>query len=380
VALLRGAAPAADGEAGAQPGPRPARVFTVSLLLALGGILASMAWGTLRGGDLKGSLWQVRQLAACPVLGLLFVSAFKEPRDFAVLGRIVVGAALYRTLEGLYFYEVICRPLNFKPPYVTTHSDTMLFVLGIMLLVIVWHETRTRRSFWAMIAGSLWILGGVYMNGRRLAYVTLAASLLAIFLLAPRNRLKRALARAAVLFVPVAALYLAAGWNSTRGIFRPAQMAKSVLVSDADRSTQTRDIENYNLATTLKSNVLLGTGFGHEYLEVSKADDISHLFPQYRMIPHNSLLGLWAFAGLIGFWLAWLPIVVAVFLAVRAYPLGATPLERALASSCVVMAVVYSLQAYGDMGLQSWGGAFLLAAALAASSRLALSVGAWQQG
>ncbi|MGC4121431.1 MAG: O-antigen ligase family protein [Myxococcales bacterium] len=370
LALLRGRGESATAE-------RPPKVLTLSLVLALLGLGFAMFWGTLRGGDPKASLWQVRQLVALPILGLLFLSAFREPKDFVTLGKIVIGAALFRTLEGAYFHEVICRPRNFKPPYVTTHSDTMLFALAILLLVVFWHESRTKRSFWAMVGGGLWILLGIYLNGRRLAYVTLGAAGLAVFLLAPWTRLKRAAARAALASVPIGLLYLAVGWNQTGGVFRPAQTAKSILVSSADRSTQTRDIENYNLVMTLKTNPLLGTGFGHEYSEVSRADDISHLFPQYRLIPHNSLLGLWAFAGILGYWLAFLPVVVAVFLAVRAYRLAADPLSRTLALSPVLMAITYLLQAYGDMGLQSWGGAFLLAATLAAPGLLAARVGAW---
>lgn len=370
LALLRG-----PGEPA--PAQRPPKVLTVSLVAALAGLVFSLAWGTATGGDPRGALWQMRQLVALPVLGLLFVSAFREPGSFVALGRIVVGAAAFRTLEGLYFHEVVCRPRNFKPPYVTTHSDTLLFALAISLLVVFWHEARTRRSFWAMVLGGLWILLGVYLNGRRLAYLTLAASALAVLALAPWTRFKRAAARAVVVGIPVGLLYLGVGWNQTGRVFRPAQTAKSILVSSADRSTQTRDIENYNLAMTLKASPLLGTGFGHEYLELSRADDISRLFPQYRLIPHNALLGLWAFAGLLGFWLALLPLTVAIFLAVRSYRLATAPLERTLALSPVLMAIAYLLQAYGDMGLQSWGGAILLAACIAAPASVAVRLGAW---
>ncbi|MBI5547364.1 MAG: O-antigen ligase family protein [Deltaproteobacteria bacterium] len=378
LAVMRGLRSKAGGEeVGPSEVSRPAGALTGALVLAIGGLLIAETWGVVRGGDLKASLWQVRQLAAYPVLTLLFVAAYRGPEELAAIGKMVIGAAAFRTLEGLYFYEVICRPQNLRPPYVTSHSDTMLFVLAVMLLVVYWHEARTRKSLWALVFAGLWIMGGVYMNGRRLGYVALAVALLAVFLLAPRTRLKRAISRATVVAVPLAVLYVLAGWNQSGGIFRPAQMVKSVVSSEADRSTQTRDIENFNLVMTLKTNPLLGTGFGHEYNELSRADDISRLFPQYRLIPHNSFLGLWAFTGLVGFWLLWLPIVVAIFLGVRSYPLARTPTERTLALMPVIMAILYSLQAYGDMGLQSWGGAFLLAVSLATASRLAVSVGAW---
>jgi hypothetical protein len=84
LALLRGPGEPAGGE-------RPPKVLTASLVLALAGLGLSMAWGAARGGDLKGALWQVRQLVAFPVLGLLFLSAFREPRHFLAWGRSSSG-------------------------------------------------------------------------------------------------------------------------------------------------------------------------------------------------------------------------------------------------------------------------------------------------
>jgi hypothetical protein len=68
---------------------------------------------------------------------------------------------------------------------------------------------------------------------------------------------------------------------------------------------------------------------------------------------------------------------VGAFLAARSYPRARTPEDRATALVCLSLFMTYALQAYGDMGLQSWEGALLLAAALAATARLSAQVGAW---
>jgi len=374
LALFRGAA---DQRVGTQVGTPIARPLTRALVLALLGVLLTEAWGLARGGDFRNSLWQVRQLLTLPLLGLLLLAAFDTPEKMRALTRIAVAAAVFKTLQGLYFREVICRPMNFRPPYVASHSDTMLFVGVFVLVATYWHERATRLSRRLLFLVGPLMAVAVYINGRRLAYVSLAAAAAVIFLLSPRTPLKRFTARLGLALAPVLSLYLAVGWNQSGGIFRPAQLVKSVVSSDADRSSQTRDIENYNLVMTLKENPLLGTGFGHEYREVSQADDISTVFPQYRYIPHNSLLGLAAFAGVVGFWLFWLPVVVATFLAARAYPRARSPEDRTTALVCLSTFMTYAIQAYGDMGLQSDLGALLLAAALAASGRLAAAVGAW---
>jgi O-antigen ligase len=221
---------------------------------------------------------------------------------------------------------------------------------------------------------------GMIINNRRLAYVELALCIIVILWIVPWTAPKRAFARAALGLLPLAVVYTAAGWSSSSRAFRPVQIARSVISSDNDRSTQTRDIENFNLYSTLKQSPLLGQGFGHEYSEVSRADDISRVFAQYRYIPHNSLLGLWAFGGVLGFTAIWLPLVAAVFLARRSYLRATRPEDRTAALMVVSTIIVYMVQAFGDMGLQSWEGAFLIGVALAVSGKLAVAVGAWPAG
>jgi hypothetical protein len=278
---------------------------------------------------------------------------------------------------GIYFYEVICRPLNTQPPYVTTHSDSVLFVIAVMVVILRWFERRDLTGWLLCLISLPLIVRGMMINNRRLAYVSLAAVMALAFALLPRSPLKRKMTRLAALAVPIAAIYFVVGWGASARIFRPVQVARSVILSETDRSTQTRDIENYNLLQTLKMSPLLGQGFGHEYLELSKADDISRIFQQYRYIPHNSLLGLWAFGGLVGFSAIWMPLVAGVFLALRSQRLARDPLSRSAALVCAAVVITYALQAFGDMGLQSAEGAFLLAAALAVAGRLALRTGAW---
>ena len=80
-----------------------------------------------------------------------------------------------------------------------------------------------------------------------------------------------------------------------------------------------RDLENYDLFYTLRHNPVLGTGYGHGYTEVVWLPDVSNAYALYRFLPHNSILGLWAYGGLVGFTALWTMLVVGVFLAARAY-------------------------------------------------------------
>jgi hypothetical protein len=352
----------------------PLRDLCVIAALTLAGI---EAWGLLTGGDVRNSLWQVRQPAAAPLLVLAFSQFLDIRRHQAVLGFSVLSAAAVKAAFGLYVYEAIYRPLNEKPPFVTTHSDSVLFVAA-MIIVSMFAASRRTWGAVALAALALPCLGvAVVINNRRLAWVELGLSALVLYLLLPPNRLKQALTRTALAMVPVAGLYVAVGWSSNASVFLPVRVLRSLGDSNQDRSAATRDIENYNLVQTLKVNPLLGVGFGHEYKEVSRADDISTYFPQYRFIPHNSFLGLWAFGGALGFTFVWLPLAAGLFLAARSFRCARTSIEQTTAITLVGVVVAYTVQCWGDMGLQSWPATFLNSAALACAGQLAVEVGAW---
>jgi hypothetical protein len=72
-----------------------------------------------------------------------------------------------------------------------------------------------------------------------------------------------------------------------------------------------------------------------------------------------------------------MPLVVAVYLARRSYARAQRPEDRAAALVVISTVIVFAVQAYGDMGMQSWEGAALVGVALAVAGKLAVAVGAW---
>jgi hypothetical protein len=373
VTLLRRAFPSRAVEPGATQSARPMALF---LLLTFLSVVALEAWGLMRGGDFKSSLWQVRELLWFPVIGLILLSTLRGPKDQATIGLLVIAAAFVKTLEGLYFFAVIAPALHVHPQYVTIHSDTVLFVTALMIAVSYWLAAPGRTSrilLWSTAAATA---VGIVINGRRLAYVDVVACLGLIYFLLPKSPIKRTATRMAILAMPLLLIYCVVGWGSSARIFAPVH-ALSTVASKQDRSSLTRDIENYNLLYTLKQNRLFGSGFGHEYIEISKGDSISQFFSLYRFIGHNSVLWLWMVGGVVGFSAFWMVLVGGIFFAVRAFWLSRRPIDRAAALSAVCCIVAFMLQAYGDMGLQSWTSMWLLAVSLAMSAKLAVAVGAW---
>lgn len=338
------------------------------------GTVALFGLGILRGGDFRNSLWQVHVLLYVPALFLLFQSAVRGPLDHAALGKVVLAAAILRAGLVLFIAANAEAPIENAA---TSHSDSVLFAVACTVLIARFNERPSGRHLtWCVVLLPIFFAAMV-ANNRRLVWVELAAALLTLLLISPWTKLKRAFAYGALLLSPIILPYLVIGWNAKSKIFAPVQVLASMASSRPDASTVMRDIENYNLLKTLKLNGLFGIGWGHPYVEFVGAIDISRLFPQYRYLPHNGLLGLWAFNGLFGFFILFALPVAGVFFAARAYHRARRPDDRAAALCVAATVACHLVQCFGDIGTSSWTSVFLLGPALAVAGKLAVATGAW---
>jgi hypothetical protein len=253
----------------------------------------------------------------------------------------------------------------------------MLFATGICFLVAPLFEGRTRRDVWIALLLVPVLLAGIIANTRRIAWVELGVGLSTLFFASRWSPWKRRLSRALVFASPFVVAYLALGWNHHGGVFRPVEVIQSVVDSKADASTEWRDWENYDLFFTIRQTPLLGTGYGHGFIETVKLPDISQAYALYRFIPHNSILGLLTYGGLVGFALLWLLLPVGVYLGARAYRFASRREDRAAALMVPTVLSVYLAHCYGDMGLGTWTAVFLVSPTLAIAAKLAASTGAW---
>jgi O-antigen ligase len=364
-----------DGPYGAR-GAGPIGLFA-------GASLAGAAWmwiyGMARGdADVASSLWQLQRVVYLPLLVFLFQLAFRSVRDAAALGKVIVAAACVKAALAIYIRATVPPPAG-EPilQYATSHADSMLFSVAFCaVLALLIHRHGGKRGL--LVAAVLpLLLGGMVANGRRLAWVELLSGVATLVVLTPWSPAKRAALRAAIAGSPLVLAYAVVGWGSDASIFQPVHVLRSVVDSKADPSTMWRDLENYDLFYTLRHNPLLGTGYGHGYNEIVWLPDVSNAYALYRFLPHNSILGLWAYGGIVGFTALWTMLVVGIFLAVRAYRYARTVDDRTVALTAVAIIVVYLAYCYGDLGLGTWTSVFTVAPALAVTSRLALTTGAW---
>lgn len=355
----------------------PMRLFAG---VSVAGACFMWLWGYVQGGsDIASSLWQMQRVVYLPVFCVLFQLTLRGHRDRLALAKVVIAAAAVKAMVAIY---VVATVLPLPPAtvldYATTHADSMLFATAFCVVVAILMDAPSRG--WLKLAAIILPLlaAGMVANHRRIVWVETAAGLVAIYALMRRGRVKRFIARALAFASPLAALYVIVGWGSPSKVFGPVSILRSIVDSKADGSTEWRDWENYNLFFTIKQSPIFGTGYGHGYIETVKLPDISQAYSLYRFIPHNSILGLLAYGGIVGFTALTAMVFVGVYLAVRSVRCATRDADRAAAISAAATIVVYLVHCYGDMGLGAWTSIFTAGPALAVASQLAVVTGAWR--
>ena len=349
--------------------------LTLCMWLCLAAVIWMSAYGMARGGSFRFVLWQSVRWLYLPVVFFLMRHGLRGPSDARALGKVLLVVGVIRAAEAIVIRLLF--PSVEDLPHATTHHDSVLFALCTGILVALLIEVPTRKTFaftavlfpvfaWAMDA-----------NNRRLVWAEVALVLLVFWVMTPWRPLKRKLARLMVHAAVPLFLYLAVGWNARGAIFSPVHKLRSMTDSSANSSTLWRDLENFNLVFTYRDSPLLGSGFGHPFVERIRLPDVTAAYELEPYVPHNSVLGLWAFGGLLGFFLLWMVFPVGMYFTARAYRWSRTPLERVTLLGAAAAQVCYTVQGYGDLGFGTWGPLFTVAAALALAGKMAVSSGAW---
>jgi hypothetical protein len=363
----------------ARPAAQPVVQFAI---IAMVDLFAMLVWGMARGGVSNYAILQMQTMFFVPLMTLLFAFAFKSNRDVKLLLGTFITVAYLRAVMCIYYWITVIRHQGSDAggqegdgSYVTTHSDSILATVAVLFCIVrIYHQPRIRAYLQA--AFILPVVGlGIVANNRRIAFVAIALGL-AFSYLAAQGSFKRRVHQTVFALLPVVILYVGAGWNAHGGWAKPVQSLRSV-IEQKDASSATRDIENFNLLLTLKQSPIVGSGFGHKYIERVKAYDISGIFEAYRYVPHNSILWFWSAGGVVGFTLYWLFISVGIFTAARVIRVGQNIHQRTLGMVAIGAVCSWGAQSFGDMGLMSWMGSLIVASSLGMVASVAAQIGAW---
>jgi len=221
------------------------------------------------------------------------------------------------------------------------------------------------------------ILEGAIQNDRRAFWAMVILTAIVGFVVSPMQGWKRSLVRFLVVALPVAGLYIAAGWDSGSALFGPVRTLRGMLDTSQSRSSYWREVETWNIAMSTRESGLTGTGLGGQYTEIMENDDISDAYPEYREWPHNQVLGLLLLMGPFAFTGVWALLGMVFFLARRSFRIAADPEARLVAFGCMATVVACVVMAWSDLGLGFPQYKILAALAIAISARLAVETGAW---
>jgi hypothetical protein len=350
--------------------------------LALAGMAFVWLVGWFRGGaDNSMAVWQLDRVMYVPLLFLLFQAGLRGPQDAPAIAKVILLAAAWRAIQARYVVLTLDAAIDPQTgestlAYATTHHDSMLFAWATVLVVaLLVHRVRNGSGKLALVMLPI-LVSGMLANNRRMVWLQIILVFVTLYFMTPMNPVKLKIRRVLRILSPVLLGYILVGWGSQAGIFKPVRIIRSAVDSGAaDASTQWRDIENYDLLFTIRQFPFFGTGYGRGCWEVMPLPAVDYQLELY--IPHNSILGLWTYCGFVGYTAITLLWVTGVYFGIRAYHAATSPIDKTAALVCFGGLLIHYVQCYGDMGLGSWSGVFMVAVSLAMAGKLAVAAGAW---
>ncbi len=321
------------------------------MLLFLGAVALSWGFGLLSGGDFKTSLWEIRALFYMGACYLLATNLLKTPGQVRIVSWILILGIGLKAFQGIYRYLVPFAGDLTGVYAVTGHEDALFFDTMLLLAVafaVYGGPVRQRLILWGLTPVMAITL---LLTRRRAALVALVVGLGGFLVTLPPAR--RALLPK--LFVPlflVGLIYVGAFYNSDATIAKPVQLIKSLYAPSDPRdasSNQYRDVEQYDVMTTIRHNPILGIGFGNRYEQPLALVPIE--FPLRDWIPHNEILWIWVKMGTLGFIIFWLFIGTTIIQGSLILRKLRDPYYQALAATTLAFLLMQIIIAYADLQL-----------------------------
>ena len=238
---------------------------------------------------------------------------------------------------------------------VTGHEDVVFFDATITLLLVMVILGVRGRLFYLLLALQPVIIAAELVTTRRVAFAALAAALGVVALTSALER-PRTTFKILGIAVVVFGIYTAVFWDQTGILAEPARVMREVVdpqsISERDRSSNVwRDIENANIAYTVRQLPLTGVGLGQEYLFQREPPRIPSTFTYWRLTAHNAVLWTWLKAGPLGAFAFWFLVTQVVVFGLQLYRRLDEPMLKAIAALPVLLTVAQVVYSSFDLGL-----------------------------
>lgn len=326
----------------------PVVLFSLSMIFGL-------IRGQLTGGDLNVAFWESRALFYTIICYFVAANTVRTRGQVKLLTAITLVTTGLFALEGVYRRLALINTglLGVIPEFAWAH-DTVIFLATVLLVIVL--QQVFGAPLWQRIFGlAVFPVAGFTLLAmeRRAGSVAFMAAFLAlslVFLIAHRKAFF-------FLAIPVlvgGAVYLPLFWNNTGMLGQPARAIRSLSEPDArdHASNLTRELEKINVRATIRSNPVLGVGFGRQYSFVVPLPDMSW-WPFFHYEPHHNIMWVWLKTGVLGFIFFWTLVGAALARAAHfAKTLRAAEL-RVFALLSLVGIICVLVFSYVDLGLVS---------------------------
>lgn len=274
------------------------------MLVFTGFVFLGIFHGSLTGGDRNVALLEFRPLLYLVAVYALIPNVLVTAKQFRIAFGVAMVAVSFQSLFALNYYRSLPSAERGVIESLSEHSAAVTMNVAFIFFVGLLAFGGARWLRWIVAFLVVPVFFAFLLSQRRAAAVALFVGLivLAVVVFARQRRL---FWKVVPPITVCAVLFIMATWNSSGAVGTLSNGVKTVLfpnsLNAADRaSNDYRGIENYNLWYTIRSNPLLGLGFGKRFYVVRPMPDIS-FFAQWQYIPHNSVLWIWIKVGLLGF-------------------------------------------------------------------------------
>jgi hypothetical protein len=311
--------------------------------------------GVLSGGDANVALWESRfifYMAACYVLAANTIRTPAHVRQLLGLALLAIGLF---ALEGAYRRIVLVPAgvLAVAKEFYFAHETSVFLGIFILLVVAQWVYGGSRwQKAWglALLPVAIFTL---LVTERRAGQIALMVAFLALAAVIFATRRKAFF----LIVVPVllcGAIYLPLFWRNTGTLGQPARAVRSLWEPDPRdaASNAYRFAEKENVRITIRSNPVLGVGFGQPFYFVVPMADLSW-WPFWRYEPHHNVLWIWLKTGAAGFISFWVLMGLAIARAGNLARRLADPDLRNAAILALVTLVSILVFAYVDLAFVS---------------------------
>ena len=311
--------------------------------------------GMRRNGDFLPALWELRALFYLGVMYFFVPQVIQTKKQVHALLWVCIFSIAFKAFQGIIRWIAVGFTFEGYAVF-TNHEDPLFFIsLFILFLALTLFRAETRQKTVLKWLLAPFLLGFIVAQ-RRAAFGALMIAVVAFIVLLPRTQQMRFL-KAFVPVVLVFCVYLAVFWesDSAGAIAYPAVFIRSSFSSsekeaaDSYSSNLYREIENYDLAYTVRRTPLIGIGFGCKYDQPITLPLIIFSLKDY--IPHNEIFWLIVKMGAIGFFCFCLFMTSYVFRAASVFSRLKDPYLKAICIVSIVGVLGQIVVSYFDLQL-----------------------------